>query len=216
MYRNNVDEHLISAFDLIVKGEFNKAENFALPFINSGNILQKNQTCLLIATCKFQTANFEGALKDLKEIDHWENKEALGLSAICMTHLGRIDEAESRFDKATSLEKGAHGYLTYDMVLIYLKALCNAGALKNIKKHIDLFMRIYASLGITDPTFLAIREIPPLEEFLIEVKKAVKSGYRDLDENDWLDLYLKVDDEGKSSLKELFILAGWTLPPVAP
>jgi hypothetical protein len=163
------------------------------------------------AYSSFGKGDVAGARSTLERIRDADDKSALGLLGVCLMRLGEPAAAEQCFDRAIALEKGTHGYLSFDLVFAYLAACRGARAWSSYLQRSEILTDVYGVLGITDASFLGLRGLNPFDVFVDEVIAALDAGCPTPAEGVWQTVAVRIDSEGRAYLKKLFDRCGWTM-----
>lgn len=200
---------LHAAFDKLSAGDLDAGEAEARRLLDSGSKPIRTQAHLLSAIARWRSGDVEGARILLEAVRGDADKEVLAMLAICHIKDSHIAEAVECMNEAVRLERGKHGYLTHDLLFTYLQGCRLARAWNEFQKYAEIFVDTYASLAVTDTTYLAIREVPPFEAFVDEVSAAIEAGMTPKDERRWRHLESHVDSEGQEYLQKFMTLCGW-------
>ena len=107
-------------------------------------------------------------------------------------------EAEKLFNEIRDYAK-SHTMAFMDLHLLYANYLVNQSEFERSLPHLNFLKGIYQQVGITDETFLAIRNIPSFEEFVVVAKNYLMLNKTQATDRGILqDLTGKVDSQGRA------------------
>lgn len=116
---------------------------------------------------------------------------------------GDLDRGKSWFERAHAMNDAAHDMPSIAIDTNFVTALTNSGNARQALPYLDRIKSLYVALGITDPTFLFIRQVPQFDVFLDNSVPVVEASLGAEERRQWYESMLPhLDDSGKANLTE--------------